>query len=154
MPIRKNTLFTVPLYCLVMGFLCFYLVIYGVARFAIVTLPDGSVASNDSRVLLIHGLLMAAVLLLGGLLFRRMTKKELAVSAAIMAALHVAALLILYLFSPSDSLSASLSRFTLLAGEWSNFIGLLLYRLTGSSPVSTVICAFMPFLFVLSGKNE
>ena len=60
MPIRKNTLFTVPLYCLVMGFLCFYLVIYGVARFAVVTLPDGSAASDDGKVLLIYGLLMAA----------------------------------------------------------------------------------------------
>ncbi len=154
MPIRKNTLFTVPLYCLVMGFLCFYLVIYGVARFAAVTLPDGSVSSDDGKVLLIYGLLMVAVLLLGGLLFRRMTKKELAVSAAIMAALHVAALLILYLFSPSDGLAASLTRFSVLAGEWSNFIYLLLYRLTGSAPLSSVIGALSPFLFTLAGKSE
>lgn len=154
MPIRKNTLFIVPLYCVVMGFLCFYLVIFCLARFAVSALPDGGVASDDGKVLLIYGFAMAAVLFLGELLFRRMTKKELAVSATIVVALHLASLLILYLFAPGGALAASLSRFSLLAGEWSTFVPLLLGRLTGSVLLSDIIGSLSPYLFVLFGKKE
>lgn len=152
-PIRKNTLFTVPLYCIAAGLICFYLVVYGVARFAVVTLPDGSLASDKGRVLLIYGLLMAAALAIGRRLFRRMTRKEIAVSASIMAAFQLITILLEAILSPTDSLALTFFYLSM-PGEWAAFIPLLLYRLTGSELFSAVIGSFSPFLFVLFGKKR
>lgn len=154
MPIRKNTLFTVPLFCIAAGFLSFYLIVYGVGRFAIVTGPDGAVSSDEGRVLLIYGLLLAATVAIGGpLLFSRLTKKEIAVSATILVVFRLVMILLEAILSPTGSLALT---FTYLAmpGEWSTFIPMVLYRLTGSLVLSAILGAFTPYLFVLFGKKR
>lgn len=154
MPIRKNTLFTVPLFCVAAGFACFYLIVYGVGRFAIVMLPDGTRTSDEGRVLLLYGLVLAASLTIGGpLLFRRLTKKEIAVSATVMVVFQLALILLQSALSPTGSLALT---FTYLAmpGEWYTFIPLLLYRLTGSFLLSAVLGAFTPYILILFGKKR
>ena len=77
MPIRKNTLLTVPLYCTAASLFTFFLVVYGIGRFALIIQPDGSVTSDEGKTLLIYGFILAASLLIGGpLLFGKMTKKR------------------------------------------------------------------------------
>lgn len=154
MSIRKNTLFTVPLFCIAAGFACFYLIVYGVGRFAIVTLPDGTRASDEGRVLLMYGLVLAAALAIGGpLLFSRLTKKEIAVSATIMVAFRLVTILLEALLSPTGSLAVTFS-YLAMPGEWYTFIPLLLYRLTGSFLLSAILGAFTPYIFILFGKKR
>lgn len=87
MRVRKKTLWRVPLYCIIAGVVIFYLMIHLLARFAIVTLPDGSVEVNDTRSLIIADVVFTAVVLLGGFVFfHNMTKKEIFFSATIIVA--------------------------------------------------------------------
>ena len=154
MPIRKNTLFTVPLYCVAAGLICFFIIVYGVGRFAVVTQPDGSLASDEGRVLLLYGLVLAASLAVGGpLLFSRLTKKEIAVSATVMVVFRLVTLLLEALLSPTGSLAVTFS-YLAMPGEWYTFIPLLLYRLTGSFLLSAVLGAFTPYIFILFGKKR
>lgn len=153
MSIRKNTLFTVPLYCIAAGFISFYLIVYGVGRFAIVTLPDGTFASDENKVLLIYGLLLAATLAIGPLLFRRLTKKEIAVSATVMAAFQLILILLQTIVSPTGRLALTFSYLSR-PGEWASFIPLALYRLTGRDLLSAIPGALAPYIFVLFGKKR
>ena len=151
---RKNTLFTVPLFCIAAGFASFYLIVYAVGRFAVVKAPDGSISADTGRELLIYGCVFAASLIIGGLLlFSRLTKKEIAVSATIMAAYQLAVILLQTALAPTGSLAVTFS-YLGMVNEWSTFVPLVLYHLTGSTLLSAVLGSFTPYVFVLFGKKR
>ena len=151
---RKNTLFTVPLFCIAAGFASFYLIVYAVGRFAVVKAPDGSISADTGRELLIYGCVFAASLIIGGLLlFSRLTKKEIAVSATIMVVYELVIILLQTILSPTGSLAVTFA-YLGMVGEWSTFVPLILYHLTGSLLPSAALGAFTPYIFILFGKKS
>ncbi len=151
---RKNTLFTVPLFCVAASLLTFFVVAFGVGRFAVVTGPDGSVSSDEGRVLLIYGCVFAAGLIIGGAyLFSRLTRKEICVSATVMVVYQLVIILLNTVLAPNGRLAMTFYYLSM-AGEWCSFVPLVLYRLTGSLILSDVLGAFTPYVLVLFGKKR
>ena len=151
---RKNTLFTVPLFCIAASLVTFFLIVYGVGRFAIVTGPDGGLSSDEGRVLLIYGCVFAAGLIIGGAyLFTRLTRKEIFTSATIMVVYQLLIILLNTVLSSSGRLAMTFYYLSM-AGEWCSFVPLVLYRLTGSLILSDVLGAFTPYALVLFGKKS
>lgn len=120
-------------------------------RFAIVTLPDGSISSDSTRSLIVFALVFMAVLLIGGLaFFRKISRMELLVSALVMVVLNAVVTLIAY--KVQGMFALYWSEFT----EWSIFIPQLLYKL-GMEPdnlLAGVLSWLAPLLFVPFGKKE
>ena len=65
MNIRLSTLWKVPVYCIVTGFLSFNAAIYLISHFAIIQ-QDGEISSDPAKVLIIYGLIFAVTLFIGG----------------------------------------------------------------------------------------
>lgn len=152
---RKNTVWTVPLFCIAAGFAAFYLIAYGVGRFAVVTAPDGTVSSDEGRVLLIYGCIFAAGLIIGGFyLFARLTKREILVSATIIVVYHLVLILLDTVLPAKSDRLAMTFLYLGMANEWCSFVPLAIYRLTGSLILSNVLGAFTPYVFILFGKKS
>lgn len=154
MKIRLNTLWRVPVFCLAASWVTFQLTIR-MGWFYVVktTGPDGIInASIDPvRSTIWHVAMFLLVLLLGGLwAFRSMTKAEIAVSSAIIAAFYLT-VTILQLVLPSFpvSISIMLAEFF----DWTSSISSLLYQATRQLELSTILACFAPFLFVPFGKK-
>ena len=147
----KRNWWKVPLYCLIASRICFQLEVRLLLRFAIVTMPDGSISSDSTRSLIVFAFVFVAVLLIGGLaFFRKISRRELLVSALVMVALNVVATLIAY--KVQGMFALYWSEFT----EWSIFIPQLLYKL-GMEPdnlLAGVLRWLAPLLFVPFGKKE
>ena len=158
MNIRLKTLWRVPVFCLAAGWAAFYITIYMNWFYVVKTTgPDGVIdASIDPiRSTLLDVGLFVLVLLIGGLwLFRSMTKAEIAVSAAIAAALYLAVIIPELIvpncfFNFSPSLSVTLMELQ----EWRTIISSFLWDLTNQIEISAVLSCFAPFLFVPFGKR-
>lgn len=81
----KRSWWKVPLYCICASWICFYLKVRWFGWFIRATLPDGSITVDNTRALILSGVMLAVVLLVGGLFFvRKMTKKEIFCSASIL----------------------------------------------------------------------
>ncbi len=147
----KRNWWKVPLYCLIASWICFQLEVRLLLRFAIVTLPDGSISSDSTRSLIVFALVFMAVLLIGGLaFFRKISRRELLVSALVMVVLNAVVTLIAY--KAQGMFALYWSEFT----EWSIFIPQLLYKL-GMEPdnlLAGVLSWLAPLLFVPFGKKE
>ena len=112
MKLRFNTLWRVPVFCVVFSWISYYLTIYfGGFFFTVKTVgTDGitELSADPVRSAIFNGLLFLIVLLLGGLwAFRSMTKAEIGVSAAIASAVYLVVVLA-QLYIPSFPLSLSL----------------------------------------------
>ncbi|WHH59307.1 hypothetical protein [Petroclostridium sp. X23] len=82
MKIRKKIFWKVPLFCIVAGVIAFNAVVFLIGRFTIVTLPDGTITSDNTRVLIVYGAIFIVTLIVGGMFFfRNMTRKEIFFSA-------------------------------------------------------------------------
>lgn len=158
MNIRLKTLWRVPAFCLAAGWLTFQITIRMGWFYVIKTTgPDGVIDAsiNPIRSTLLDVGLFAFVLLIGGLwLFRSMTKAEIAVSAAIAAALYLA-VTIPELITPSCffNLSPSFDLVLIELQQWRSIISSFLWDLTNQVEVSAVLSCFAPFLFVPFGKK-
>ena len=120
----KKTWWRVPVYCLAASWICFQLEVRLLLHLAIVTLPDGSISSDNTRSLIVFGTLFLAVLLIGGLVFfKKIGRRELLVSALIMVLMNISLSLIAHMVQGMFALYwAEFS-------EWSIFIPQLFYRL-------------------------
>ncbi len=154
MNIRLTALWKVPVFCTIASVVSFYLTIYlGGYFFAVQTVgADGviSISADPLRSTLFHGVLFFITLLLGGLwVFRSMTKKEIALSAAILSGIYLVIVLAQLSFpSFPISLSATLAPFQ----NWTGFLSSMLLKLTGQFSLSVILACFAPFLFVPFGK--
>ena len=150
MTIRPQTLWRVPVFCAVASAVSFYLTVY-LGRFFIVVEtpgPDGTPVLSA----LLNGALFVLVLLAGGLLvFRSMTRREIAVSAAIFAGIDLV-LCLIQLLAP-DLLLPLLFPVALIQ-NWTAAPTSALYHLTGHLPVSALAACLAPFLFVPFGKRS
>ena len=151
----KRNLWKVSIYCLAAGWVCSQLVIYlgGFIFLEKVVGDDGVIRASIDPVRsgIFYGVLFLAVLLAGGIWFRRsMSRREIAVSALMASALY---LLLELLLSCSNQFSVSqiltFSRFC----EWNRSFAAPLLRLTDNQAVSYVAAALAPLLFILFGKK-
>ena len=110
------------------------------------------ISADPLRSALFNGVLFVLVLLAGGLLvFRSMTRREIAASAALFAGIDLV-LCLLQLLAP-DLLSPLLVPVALIQ-NWTAVPTSALYHLTGHLPVSALVACFSPFLFVPFGKRS
>ena len=150
----KKKVWKVPLFCVVAGWVAFRVVIFLTSRFAIVTLANGSVSANNSRVLIIYTATFFAALLIGGLIvFRNMTKKELFLSASIIVVFQVAMIFIQWAFRLTTGWAAIFFLYIYQISEWSTIVPQLLYRLNDNIWIGAVVNAFVPYIFILFGKK-
>lgn len=149
----KKSWWRIPLYCIVASWICFQLEIYLLVKWAIVTLPDGSIESDPIRGMILSALLFLAVVCVGGFLFfRKMTRKEIFFSASILAALNIVLGIFTYLTQ------RTLMSFTFLwteLTEWDRVLSLILFQLGLNEWLSAVLVWVLPpYIFLLFGTKE
>ena len=140
----------VPLYCIVAGFISWWLMVSYLGRLAIKRLPDGTITSDNTVWMLLSGVVFVVVLLLGGLMFfRKMTRKELLCSTTVMFALNVIMGVMAYVMPTSF-----ITMFFVEMAEWYSFVPQVFYR-TGINPwIGEFVGWSAVYLFVLFGKKE
>ncbi len=155
MNVRVKTLWRVPVFYLCASWISFYLTVYlGFLYLVKTTGADGvtEVSVDPIRSTIFDLVLLLAVLLLGGLwACRGMTKGEIFLSAAIIAAVYF--VINLLEISPVDfptSFGITLAKFQTINGTISS----LLLQLTNHLEVSVLISDLTPFLFVPFGKRS
>lgn len=143
----------VPLYCIAASWVCFQLEVRLLGRWALVTLPDGSISSDNARWMIMSALLFLAVVCIGGFLFfRKMTRKELFGSASVMVVLNIVLGIFIYLTQHTFTAFALLwSEFT----EWDSIFSQILFQLGVNEWLSAVmVWVLPPYIYLLFGKKE
>lgn len=151
----KN-LWRVPVLCLAGSWIGYYLTVYlGRFFFVVKTVGEDGIpvfSADPIRSSIFNWVLFFLILIVGGVWFLRgMTKKEIALSAAIMSGIYLIFVL-LQLYLPSFPLGASviLAQFQ----NWTGAVSNTLYQITGNLTLSTIAACFSPFLFVFFGKKK
>lgn len=154
----KN-LWRVPVLCLAGSWVGFYLTVYlGRFFFVVKTVgEDGNmiVSADPVRSLIFSLVLFFLILVIGGLfLLRGMTKKEIALSAAIISGVYLILTVVqinFQLYFGNINGNALLSIFQ----TWPNTLTKILCQITGNATILfTFLCCFSPFLFVFFGKRK
>lgn len=153
MHIRLHTLWRVPVYCLISGYVSFYVTAYlGGAFFVVRTVgADGVtiVSADPVRSAIFDGALFLLMLALGGLLaFRSMTRAEIAASAGIISVVYLA-VVVLALAVPTFPIPFVVQMGMLFNGAVSSW----LLRLTDHAAFSTIAACFAPLLFIPFGRK-
>mgnify|MGYP000884406975 CR=1 FL=1 len=154
MKISKKKLWRVPLYCIFAGLVIFYIAVNFLGRFMLVVLSDGTIALDNTRVLIIHGSIFGLVLLIGGFFLRDMTRKEIFYSTSIIVAIGITANLFQWAFNLTTGLGAIFFMYTSRAFEWSNIIPQLLNRANINPWLGAFIGSLTPYLFIPFGKRD
>ncbi|MBP3684729.1 MAG: hypothetical protein J6J12_07185 [Oscillospiraceae bacterium] len=156
MKIRKAALWRLPVYFMAASWVSFYLTVYiGGFFFTVKTVgADGvtELSADPVRSALFHGaMLLLAVFVARVWALRGMTRKEIAVSAAITAGFYLIVVLAqLVVVGFPLSLSMELAKFQNLTGIVSSW----LLQLTGQFELSVLAACFTPFLFVITGGKR
>ena len=154
MKLRANTLWRVPVFCVLAGIVCYYLTVYLSVFYAVKTVgEDGTInlSVDPVRSAIFQGVLFAAGLVVGGLfLFRSMSKREIAVSAVIAVALEAALSGLLY---AASHFAPTLVTWLLPLTQWTGALGSVLTRIT-QIPAVSWIGLLAPFLFVPFGRGS
>ena len=151
--LRVRTLWKVPLFCFVAGWLSFYATVY-LGRFFFVVQKmeaDGVIQyyPDPFRPAIFNGVLFLLVLLAGGLwAFRDMTKKEIAVSSAITSAFYLI-LVLCQMMVRNFPISVILTYIQ----NWVSIPNSFLFSLTGNLAFSAIFSSFTPLLFIPFGKK-
>ena len=147
MNLRPQTLWRVPVYCILSGLVSYYLTVYVGGFFF---RSENSI--DPLRSALFSGVLFLLILFAGGLwFFRAMTKAELAVSAGIASAIFLAiALAQLYLPGFPLTLSFRLA----IIQNWIATMASLFQKLTGRFTLSVILSNFAPLLYIPFGRKQ
>lgn len=133
----RKSWWKVSLYCIVASWICFQLEIHLLGRWALITLPDGSISSDNTRWMIMSAFLFLAVVCVGGFLFfRKMTRKEIFCSASVLVALNI--VLGIFTYATQHTFTA----FTLLWSElteWDSVFTQILFHLGLNEWLSAVI---------------
>lgn len=156
MKIRIQTLWKVPVFCMVASLISFYLTVYiGGFFFTVKTLgTDGitQVSADPLRSAIFNGVLFLLVLLVGGLLvFRSMTKAEIAVSVGITSGIYLL-IVLAQLYMPGFPLSLSITLAYI--QNWTGILSSFLLKLTNNLTLSVIFSSFAPLLFIPFGKKS
>ena len=153
MKLRIRTLWKVPVYCIIAGWISFYVTVYlGGFFFAEQTVDAEGVihlSADPVRSAIFSTVLFLLVLFAGGLwAFRSMTKKEIAVSAAIMCVIYLL-IDLAQIMAPNFSTSFIFAYIQ----NWTSTPASFLFSLTDNLPVSAILSSFSPLLFIPFGKK-
>lgn len=152
---NKKNFWKVPLFCITAGVIAFNAVVFLIGRFAIVTLPDGTITTDNTRVLIIYGAIFIVTLIVGGkVFFRNMTRKEIFFSASIIVAIGLIMDLTQGVFNLTTGPGAVFLMYAYQIFEWSSIIPQLLYLVNENLKLASFIGSFTPYLFILFGKKE
>lgn len=155
MKARLNMLWRVPVYCLCAGFAAFWLIVQLVAKFGVITLPDGSISSNPTVTTLLEILIFAATLAIGYLIFRKMTKKEIFWSSTIIVVILLILQIYQLIMSEIDIGAANtVGMWLVYATEWCRVIPILWYYINPSSWVGAFLTCLAPYIFIIFGRKE
>ena len=157
MKISSKNLWKVPIFCIIAGWLASNTVVYLIGRFMTVIHPDGTITSDNTRILIGYGAIFIVTLIVGGMVFfRNMTRKEIFFSASIIVGFGLLMNVIQWAFNLTTGTGALffLFTFTSLSFEWSSFVPLLLFRVIGYTWVGVFIGSLTPYLFIIFGKKE
>ncbi len=148
----KKTWWKVPLYCIAASWVCFQLTVHVFGRWALATLPDGTITADRTRELILHAALFAAVVLIGGLLFfRKMSRREIFQSASVLVVLNVVLGIFTYL---TQRIFTSFTMLWSILTEWDSIFALLLFQLGVNEWVNAAILWLLPpYIFVLFGRR-
>jgi len=145
----KKVWWKVPLYCAAAGWVSFQLLVRVLGKLAIVTLPDGTITSNNTVWMLLSGCVFAAAVLLGGFGFlRKMTRREIFLSATVMVILNA----IMGILSQINA--SAYPMLWIYVSEWSSFVSQLLFRLKINEWISAVLVWAAPYIFVPFGRKN
>lgn len=151
----KKSIWKVPLYCITAGLVSWYAIVRVLGRFAVVTLPDGTITVDHTRSMIVYGAVFIAALLIGGLVFfRRMTKKEIFLSASIVVAFDLAATLIQWAFGLTTGPGAVVFLYIDQCFEWSGIISQLVFAASDSVWAGAFAETLVPYLFILFGRKQ
>lgn len=147
----KQVWWKVPVYCIAAGFISFQLMVHLLGRFTIVTLPDGSISTDQTRWLILSGVIFVFTVGIGGFFFRKMTRREIFCSATILVLCNIVFGLLSF---KSNHILTLLLMYWMEANEWSSFIPQLLNLIQTNLYISAVVTWFAPYLFIFFGKKE
>ncbi len=150
MSIRKNTLWRIPAYCIAAGLIVSRLVLPVFYPSTFMTMPDGSVKMDLNKQVILYGIIFAITLLIGWLLFRRMARREIFWSAAILVAFHLLILLLCRMIQPTPAFLNTVFLNMVQTWEWSGFISVFSSWLGMSASFGSLA----PFLFVFFGAGS
>lgn len=151
MNIRIRTLWRIPMYCIVSGLIANRLVL-SMDPFTMPVQPDGSTKIALNHMLILYGVIFAVTLLIGWLLFHRMTRREIFWSAAILAMPSMLIVLLCQVIHPTPAPLSIVFVCVVQTWEWSGFLSVFGSWLGGMS--STFPRTLAPFLFVFFGIND
>ena len=145
----KKTWWRVPLYCIIASWICFQLEIHLLGRWALITLPDGSISSNNTRWLIMSACLFVLVVVIGGLfVFRKMSRREVLVSSLVLVGFNIVTGL-LGLAVPLISI------YWAYFAEWQSVASQLLLFVTDNQWIHNMVFWIVPpLVFVPFGKKE
>ena len=145
----KKVWWKVPLYCAVAGWVSFQLMVHILGKLAIVTLPDGTVTSNNTTWMLLSGCVFLVAILVGGFVFfRKMTRQDVFKSATVMVILNAIMGII------ANIQAQAYPMIWVYVSEWSSFLSQFLFRLHVNEWVSALVVWSAPLLFVPFGKKS
>ena len=156
MAIRKNLLWNVPVYCLAVSWLCYWLtILLGRYIYVVKTVgADGVISASIDpvRSTLFSLVLFLIFLLIGGLwVFRTMTKQEIALSAGIISMFYlIITLLEITVPGFPTSISLIFAKFI----YWPGILYSLAFELVGPTPLLLAAACFAPMLFIPFGKKN
>lgn len=146
---RRSTWWRLPLFGMAAGWLCFYLTVNWFRSFYVIEQSENQFSMDAARFSLVSGLLFLATLLVGGLLIcRRMTRRQVFLSASVLVALNVV-LGILFRSSTSDA-----AGYWMMCGWWSSIVTDLLAKLGLPYWLAAAVRWAAPYLFVFFGKKN
>lgn len=150
-----KTIWRVPAVTVIGGYIGWYILVR-LLTFALVTQPDGTITSDVNRQLLIYGLYTVLFVGITGILFlRKLSRKEIFQSATVVVVFVLLMNAVSYLMGPISGEKAAMMIHLAMPFEWMDFPHTLIYRITGEyTLLGSVLRSFMPYLFVLFGKNE
>ena len=155
MPIRRTQLWKVPVFCIAAGIISFYLTVYTIATFGVVPLHNGHLTSNETLSTAVMVFTFLASFVLGWLLLRTMTKREIFWSATILVAAQLIMQTAQLATSGVDlSLSNRIGICLTYATEWCRLISVALHRFIDNLWVCAFLICFAPYVFILFGRKE
>lgn len=154
MNLWTKNIWKIPLFCLLSGIIDFYISIK-MLSWAIIRLPDGTVTVDDTRTLIVYGVIFLATLLVGGLIFfRKMTRKEIFCSASVLAAYGVILMLVQWSFNITTGPAAVWMMYLFGPFEMFSFISQLIHMFAVNLWIGVALQALAPYLFVVFGKKQ
>lgn len=152
---RKRTLFYVPLYCILAGIISYYVFIYLGGRFFTVEQADGVFAADETRVWITRIVIFVVAFLIGGLVFfRKMTRKELIVSASIMTGIYLLVVLTAWILVMARNEVSTFFAYVSLNMVWAEIVSQAIFSITQNVWLGMIVGSFTPCLFLLFGKRS